>query len=364
MPSLPLMTAAEVAAHSTSKSCYITINNRQVYDVTQFLDEHPGGSDLILQYAGRDATEIMADALTHEHSETAYEILDEMYAVGILASETEEKELIAPGVSRDAFELTGVGSVEDLSIKTDFTTDYKKHKFLDLEQPLLMQVLRGSFSKEFYLEQVHRPRHYGKGSAPIFGNFLEPLSLTPWYVVPLLWVPMDLYGVYITSRGLSAPVVGLLFTFGLFVWTFVEYFMHRMLFHIDDRLPDHSIALTLHFLLHGIHHYLPMDKMRLVMPPTLFVVLAYPFYRLAHFLFPFYIAMGIFSGGIFGYICYDCTHYFLHHANLPPYFRELKKYHMEHHYKNYELGFGVTSKFWDKVFGTELVDTRLANKAI
>jgi 4-hydroxysphinganine ceramide fatty acyl 2-hydroxylase len=60
-----------------------------------------------------------------------------------------------------------------------------------------------------------------------------------------------------------------------------------------------------------------------------------------------------------GYIMYDVTHYSLHHIRLPAWLKELKTYHLDHHYKNYELGFGVTSKFWDKVFGTELVETSL-----
>jgi 4-hydroxysphinganine ceramide fatty acyl 2-hydroxylase len=71
-------------------------------------------------------------------------------------------------------------------------------------------------------------------------------------------------------------------------------------------------------------------------------------------LFPYYYACSAFAGGFLGYVLYDCTHYFLHHAKLPPYFHKLKKYHLEHHYKNYELGFGVTSWHWDKVFGTYL----------
>ena len=62
----------------------------------------------------------------------------------------------------------------------------------------------------------------------------------------------------------------------------------------------------------------------------------------------------------------------LHHTRLPAYMREMKKYHLAHHYKNFELGFGVTSasllhdmidtsgspsftgKIWDVVFNTEL----------
>lgn len=43
-------------------------------------------------------------------------------------------------------------------------------------------------------------------------------------------------------------------------------------------------------------------------------------------------------------ILYDCMHYALHHTKLPQYLAEMKKYHLAHHYKNYELGFGVTSE--------------------
>lgn len=35
--------------------------------------------------------------------------------------------------------------------------------------------------------------------------------------------------------------------------------------------------------------------------------------------------------------------YSLHHTKLPQYMRDMKKYHLAHHYKNFELGFGVTS---------------------
>lgn len=45
-------------------------------------------------------------------------------------------------------------------------------------------------------------------------------------------------------------------------------------------------------------------------------------------------------------VLYDCMHYALHHTKLPQYMREMKKYHLAHHYKNFELGFGVTSKYF------------------
>ncbi|KDQ63607.1 hypothetical protein JAAARDRAFT_189164 [Jaapia argillacea MUCL 33604] len=46
---------AQVAEHNSSSSCWVIIKNK-VYDVTEFLPEHPGGSKIILRYAGKDAT--------------------------------------------------------------------------------------------------------------------------------------------------------------------------------------------------------------------------------------------------------------------------------------------------------------------
>lgn len=247
---------------------------------------------------------------------------------------------------------------EDLSKETDFNNDYKKHKFLDLSRPLFPQIWFGGFSKKFYLEQVHRPRHYkGGASAPLFGNILEPFSKTPWWMIPTLWLPCVCYGTYLAAQGLKdVTTTASYWGFGLFLWTFIEYCLHRFLFHLDDYLPDNRVGITAHFLLHGIHHYLPMDKYRLVMPPALFVVLATPFWKLAQAVFSYnwYAGTAVYCGGIFGYICYDMTHYFLHHQNLPLWYKQLKKYHLQHHFLDYELGFGVTSKFWDRIFGTEL----------
>lgn len=58
-----------------------------------------------------------------------------------------------------------------------------------------------------------------------------------------------------------------------------------------------------------------MDKLRLVMPPALLSALATPFWKLAHLLFfwNWHAATAAYCGGFFGYICYDVTHYFLHH---------------------------------------------------
>ncbi|KAI9739164.1 MAG: fatty acid alpha-hydroxylase [Cirrosporium novae-zelandiae] len=380
---LPTITLAEVQGQNTAKSCYVTVGPK-VYDITDFLDDHPGGGDLILEHAGKDITEILKDEISHTHSETAYEILDD-HLIGFVATEQvlktavnsqqpasilplpptkaglkelEQNEAIV-SEDRPLYPATGMSTAEDLIKETDIRNDYKKFHFLDLDRPLFPQVWLGGFKKDFYLEQVHRPRHYrGGASAPLFGNFLEPLSKTPWWLVPICWVPPTTYGAYLAFSHLPIGQATPYLALGLFAWTLVEYLMHRFLFHMEKYLPDNRVGITLHFVLHGVHHYLPMDKYRLVMPPTLFLVLATPWYRFAHFAFSYnwYAGTAVFCGAVYGYIMYDLTHYFLHHKALPPWYKELKKWHLEHHFADYNNGFGVTSKMWDIVFGTMIIE--------
>lgn len=243
---LQTFTPAEVKSHNTAKSCYVTLG-RKVYDVTSFIDDHPGGGDLILERAGTDAAEIMRDVASHKHSEAAYEIMEE-YHIGFVGSgndangKTTGTDVSNGSVeSRPLYEATGMSREEDLTVETDYTNDYQTYKFLNLNKPLLPQLWNGGFSKEFYLKQVHRPRHYKGGeAAPLFGNFLEPLSKTAWYVIPIVWLPPVAYGTFVGISGLGLKAAAGFWVFGLFFWTIIEYCMHRFLFHMERYVCQNS----------------------------------------------------------------------------------------------------------------------------
>ncbi|KAI2806500.1 Regulator of nonsense transcripts upf2 [Blomia tropicalis] len=76
---LPLITLAEVSEHWMPNDCWIVVFDR-VYDVTDFLDEHPGGQYIMLEHAGRDATLVFRGS---RHGRDAYDMLDK-YLIGIL----------------------------------------------------------------------------------------------------------------------------------------------------------------------------------------------------------------------------------------------------------------------------------------
>lgn len=55
-PAAKQYTIQEVAKHNKPNDCWMVVNG-EVLDVTNFLDEHPGGREALLLFAGRDATE-------------------------------------------------------------------------------------------------------------------------------------------------------------------------------------------------------------------------------------------------------------------------------------------------------------------
>ncbi|KIJ49574.1 hypothetical protein M422DRAFT_27942 [Sphaerobolus stellatus SS14] len=61
--------------HSGKENLYLLVHNK-VYDVSKFIDEHPGGDEVMLAEAGKDATEAFEDV---GHSDEAREILQKLY---------------------------------------------------------------------------------------------------------------------------------------------------------------------------------------------------------------------------------------------------------------------------------------------
>ncbi|KAF1967061.1 hypothetical protein BU23DRAFT_584079 [Bimuria novae-zelandiae CBS 107.79] len=80
MPESNIFSAAEIASHATKDDCWIEIRGK-VYNVTDYVRDHPGGIDVLIDTAGKDGTEAYDDV---GHSEDADEIL-QSYLIGVAA---------------------------------------------------------------------------------------------------------------------------------------------------------------------------------------------------------------------------------------------------------------------------------------
>ena len=83
--SLPLFSVEEVQRHNTEIDAWI-IHRGKVYDLSEFLERHPGGKDILLAYAGQDVTTLMTQEDPHKHTTFAYGWLGK-YLIGGLKGE-------------------------------------------------------------------------------------------------------------------------------------------------------------------------------------------------------------------------------------------------------------------------------------
>jgi sterol desaturase/sphingolipid hydroxylase (fatty acid hydroxylase superfamily) len=173
----------------------------------------------------------------------------------------------------------------------------------------------------------------------------SPAVIFSMYIPLIVWL---LYYSY-TSKGFSAGQVAGVYIGGIFFWTLFEYFAHRFLFHMT---PSSAWGQRVAYILHGNHHEFPRDKTRLLMPPAPSLIMAGIVFSI------FFLVAGnwtlmFFPGFISGYLLYGSLHYSIHAFNPPfKWMKPLWRNHHLHHYKDDHRGFGVTSTFWDRVFGT------------
>lgn len=198
--------------------------------------------------------------------------------------------------------------------------------------------------------RLERPDN--NGSAKMFSNpVLEKISRTHISVPIAMFLGLGAYSLYwgMSSTTIGAGTALLLMVVGFLAFTFVEYLMHRFLYHME---PDTKVKDKLQYSMHGVHHDYPKDKDRLAMPPFisfLYAVILYFVFDLMMGEYAFYFLPGF----LIGYAAYLGVHYIVH-AYQPPknFLKVLWVNHAIHHYKDPDVAFGVSTPIWDYVFGT------------
>jgi len=209
----------------------------------------------------------------------------------------------------------------------------------------------------------HLPTDPSRETEPIRlfqSDFLEFFTHISPATVAGFWAPIVI--ILLMYAILNASVVAFPwyipfgFLVGLFLWTLAEYLLHRFLFHHHPTTPRQE---RIFFLFHGIHHAQPQVKTRLVMPFPVSLPLAAIFFGLFYLILavllhsPEWVAP-LMAGFLVGYLAYDLTHYAQHHFPMRKgYAKFIKRYHMQHHYKDPDTRFGVSSPIWDWVFQTQ-----------
>ncbi len=164
----------------------------------------------------------------------------------------------------------------------------------------------------------------------------------------LLFPPLVLIATLMAFRGAMPPHPAIwagVYVLALIGWTFVEYLLHRLMFH-------HAPVLA---RIHERHHERPLE---LIGTPAWASVLigmiavASP----AWALLGFNLGTAATAGLVTGYLWFVFVHYAIHHwqPRHGSYLYRARLRHARHHYFSDSGNFGVTTGFWDWVFGTSI----------
>ena len=190
-----------------------------------------------------------------------------------------------------------------------------------------------------------------RASPPMFDSrLLDALSRVHPVVPLIIFIPaIAALAVWQLSSSSVLALVGLAAA-GYALWTLFEYWLHRVVFHFE---PERGVGARLHWIIHGVHHDHPNDRLRLVMPPAVSVPLGAGVFALLYLAFGEQRAPGLGAGFFAGYLVYDMIHYSLHHFRPRGRLgRVLHERHMRHHFQDDTRGFGISAPYWDEVFGT------------
>lgn len=199
-----------------------------------------------------------------------------------------------------------------------------------------------------------KPRITDQSPRLFQNNLIEMLSRTHPGVVLTVYLPLGLALLWysVARTGLDIATTLALAIVGAVAWTLTEYWLHRAVMHW---IPDTGWGKRMHFWLHGIHHEWPNDPYRLVMPPSVSLVLFFLFLGLWVGLFGRF-GWAFHGGFTLGYLVYDLSHYFYHHWKpQKEWLVRLQRHHMRHHFhpRYEERNFAITVPFWDRVFRTD-----------
>jgi sterol desaturase/sphingolipid hydroxylase (fatty acid hydroxylase superfamily) len=140
---------------------------------------------------------------------------------------------------------------------------------------------------------------------------------------------------------LSAGMATALFFAGIATWSLTEYVFHRWVYHLGFAIARNG---------HEKHHHDP--KAYIAMPWFVTPLVFLPPQQLIANYYGYRGPSAFLAGFFLGFIAYSFMHHSLHHYRLKfAWYRHLQSEHRIHHAFP-ESNFGVTMRFWDRVFGT------------
>ena len=139
--------------------------------------------------------------------------------------------------------------------------------------------------------------------------------------------------------------------FGIFIWTFLEYLIHRYFLHPQVKQP--WLGKILHYT--HLKHHDDADDPHLFHIPLPMTLLVY--FMVTVFLYLIFwradYTLSVMAIIMICYVIFEWFHLWVHMTtSRKPIARWYRKHHFIHHYRDTNRCFGVTTPIWDYIFRT------------
>lgn len=216
------------AANSPMK---LIIFQGYIYNISDYMYYHPGGFDRIEPHLGKDIDMIFKQV---GHTVSALKVIAQLPKIG---------------------KMEGAEKIHQDSLSPKL----KEPFMFDMSKGIWWQMMNTQWNLDQYNNYLDSPKVLINPwrSVKLFDNpIAELITMGPWQQTPIACLPCVFYFLSQAQTSIDESIV--LFIFGMFMWSFFEYNLHRHLFHAERSwMPDHPWVIACHFVLNGIHHAYP-----------------------------------------------------------------------------------------------------------
>nr|QBC88380.1 cytochrome b5-like heme/steroid binding domain-containing protein [Philasterides dicentrarchi] len=352
------------------KKLDLVVFKDDVYDLTEFKHQHPGGDEIIEDYRGFDIEEAFTTKKIHQHSQRAHNMMED-FKIGRINYDSEDynsnnNNFMQENIMEEEKQMTSnrkkhqefQDDLDDIDLQrpvllNQHILDYKGFKIY-LNIPVATQIMQ--ITHQQYKQMLDFPTKDGSINYCFTGNYVSDRILhNRWdfgkFQVLFMLLVLIIYGrnQLLVLKSIEMIIVGFM------LQSLIDYFIQRILVNSYRKGIQNTYIRLVHFLFFGKHLFLPSQRISTGYSPIILFALFIVEFNIGKYLLSMFFMnmVCMFIGQQLYIIVQEFIHFKFHTSRFHnSHLGVLQALHLEHHYHHHDKNFGIICTLWDRLFKT------------